>query len=1166
MRISVLGPVEARRHDGGDALVLGGLRQRAVLARLAVAGGDIVPVDRMVDELWDGAPPPSAVNTLQSYVSNLRRELRTGDDAIVERSGPGYRLSDAVELVSRQFEKLLGSASDAPLAERVAILDRALALWRGPALVELADQAWAEAEAARLDELRLSAIEARYQALLDTGQHQIVVGDLERAVAEHPLREGLTAQLVLALYRSGRQADALRAYERTRAHLADELGLDPMPDLVALADRVLVQDPDLASPPAASATTAAAVVAPAASSVPDDGPLTIDAPLPRAAAVGHAHGLVGRAEELGRVDGALAALGDGETRVVVIEGEPGVGKSTLVSAAVAGVHERGGLVLWGGCAAEHLVAYQPVLDAVRAFERSLDRDLAASLAARHPVLDHLLGRSESQTAERDAYELYEAVAALLRDLAADRPLVLVVDDLHWADRSSLALLGHLVGAGRVPGFGMLGTVRRPAGRPTVELDRFLAGLRRAEHADVIDLAGIDAASVGELLDRCGRPVEREVAEAVHARTGGNPLFIEALSGQAADLTTTDPRQLPHTVRETLDLRAAALDADDLHLLVTAAAIGDPVDLHVLAEVCACDTGRVLDVVDIGVGAGLLVEDPEVVGRVSFSHALARDALIARSTRNREAQLHLRIADVLASRPEPVPDAVLAQHLRAAGALCSPGRAAAASIAAAQEALTLPAPDEARTWARRALAQLDAAAAPVEGAGDLRWTATRIESRASRHLGDAVAAGEATESLLDQARSTGDPVRLAVAAEEAALAKANLGFSFGSVDDVLLDLLDEALTAIRADPVDHAVEEATLLAWSSIALAGGPPVARQRELAAEAAKAADRCQDRPDVRAISGLAQRLALPGPGAVDERLALHGPMLADAAAAGWTELEVLGHVLGVADLLEAGRIEESEQLLGVLRARLSPHDRPGFDTYLHFQDACYALLAGELDRAEALSNRGAEHGEVAHGQNATQAWLGQQFVLAWERGQVAPLEPMTEAMAAEFPEAAVWRAAHAATLVAAGESRRARSLVETMLDGDRLDVAEDLLWSTAVAILAEIAWALDHEGLARSVADALEPVEHRLAVTGMGALSFGHLVRHRGLALAVLGELEAADEALARAVERADAAGFRTWATRARIERATVLDRLGQDGAPLREEGLAMAAELGVAPGLAG
>lgn len=1167
MQISVLGPLAARRRDpaapdSGTDLVLGGLRQRAVLARLAIARGDTVPVDRIVDDLWDGEPPPSGVSNLQSYVSNLRRALRSGDHVVIERSGPGYRLEPgAVELVADRFEALVASAADRPPDERVAILDEALALWRGPALVEFAEQAWAEAEASRLDELRLSAVEARFQALLDAGQHAMVVPDLERAVAEHPLREQLTAQLVLALYRSGRQADALRAYERTRAHLAEELGLDPVPELVALADRVLAQDPDLtrasAPTPAVSAGTPAPERTPA-------GPIT--APLPRAVVVGHEQDLVGRSGELERISDALAGVVAGGTRVTLVAGEAGVGKSSLVAAAVAELHARGGLVLWGGCSSDHLVAYQPVLAAARALERDLDPGVAGDLAARHPVLDHLLGRSAAGTGPLglDTWTLYEAIADLLADLASSAPVVLVVDDLHWADTSSLALLTHLVGDGRVPRFGLLGTIRRPAGRPTPELDRFVAGQRRRDGADVIELTGIGPAAVAELLHRRGRTVDDEVAGLVHARTGGNPLFVGALSAGSEDLTATDPRQLPQTVRETLDQRTAELDADDLALLITAAAIGSTVDLHLLAAVAGVELERVLDVVDVGVGAGLLVEEDEAVGIVSFSHALARDALIARSTRNREATLHLRIADVLESGAADVGSAVLAQHLRAAGALCDPVRAARAAIAAAKDALDLAAPEEARTWAERARTQLGAVTSTAGDVDELRWEATSILSRTSRHLGDVDGSQAAIAELLEQARRERDPVKLTRAAEESVLGTANVGFVFGALDDEMVALIDEALAAIEASPHDHPAEEATLLAWGAIVRSGGPPDDRQRDLAAAAAKVAAGCDDWPDVSAISALAQRLANPGPGGVDDRLALQDQMLADAAAARWTEMEVLGHVLGVTDLVEADRTDDARRLLEVLRGRLAPHSRPGFDTYLHFLDAAFALAGGDLARADELSGLGLAQGQLAHGPNASQAWAAEQFVLAWVRGELAGFAPMTESMLAEFPDIAPWRAGHAAALVAAGDPGGARETVAPLVAGDRLVVPEDLLWSTTVAMLAEVAWATDDEVLGRAAADALQPVQHRVAVTGMGALTLGHLVRHRGLALAAAGDLDGAAEALARAVERTDASGFRTWATCARIELASVLERLGRDGSGLRSEGEAQAAQLGMVVGL--
>jgi len=936
-----------------------------------------------------------------------------------------------------------------------------------------------------------------------------------------------------------------------------------VPELVALADRVLAQDPALAHD-GSTAVVVAASDGPAPEPGPAPAAVRVDAPLPRPAAIGGG-ALLGREPELDRLHAALADLGDGGTRAVLVAGEAGIGKTALVGAAVRRAHADGALVLWGGCAPEHLVAYQPVLSALRGLDRDAGPDAVASLAARHPVLEQLLGHQPGRAAaERDPYELYEAVAALLVELADDRPLVLVVDDLHWADRSSLALLDHLLADDRVPGLALVGTVRRPAGRPTEELDRFVATARRRPGTEVLDLAGVDADAVAALLERRGRPVDPTVARAVHERTGGNPLFVEALSAQPDDLTGADPRQLPHTVRETLDQRTAELDADDLQLLVTAAAIGAQVDLRLLAEVAEAPLDAVLDVVDVGVRAGLLVEDDEAVGVVAFRHALARDALIARSTRTREARLHLRIADVLEARPGGVEAAVLAQHLRAAGNLADPVRAAGAALDAAREALDVLAPDEARTWARRALRQLDDAPGLAAGAEELRWEATSITSRASRHLGDADGYRSAMQALLAQARRSGDAVRLAHAAEEAALGTSNVGFAFGSVDEDLVALLEEARAAIQRSPDAHPAEEATVLAWSSIVLAGGPPDGRQRALAEAAATAAKGCDDRPEVRALSAFAHRLAVIGPAAVDERLAIGERMLRDAAEARWTELEVVGTVLSVADLLEADRVAESRQLLEVLRSRLAPVHRPGFDTYLHFLDACFALLDGDLDRAAAHSERGLALGEKAHGDNATQAWAAEQFVIAWERGQLAELAGLTEAMVAQFPDVAAWRAGHAAALVAAGDDDAARAVVAPLLGEGALLVAEDLLWSTAVSMLAEVAWALGHAPLGRAVAEALAPCADRLAVTGMGAFALGHLSRHRGLALAAAGDLEGADAALAVAIERSDAGGLRTWAARARIERGEVLDRVGGDGARFREEGLAMAEQLGIAPGL--
>ncbi|MGH2679738.1 MAG: BTAD domain-containing putative transcriptional regulator [Actinomycetota bacterium] len=244
MQFRVLGPLEV--DTGGGPIPLGGPKQRAVLAHLLVRANQTVPADTLVDEIWGEEPPEQARNIIQTYVSHLRKAL--GRERI-QSQAPGYRLRlDHSELDVTRFDDLMRDARKTlPVDPTIAVgtLDDALALWRGPALADLADQPSLLAEAARLDELRLEAQEVRIEGLLAGGTEGRAIGELEGLLARHPWRESLWGLLMLAYYRDGRQAEALRSYQRAREILADELGLDPSPELLRLHDRILQQDPGL---------------------------------------------------------------------------------------------------------------------------------------------------------------------------------------------------------------------------------------------------------------------------------------------------------------------------------------------------------------------------------------------------------------------------------------------------------------------------------------------------------------------------------------------------------------------------------------------------------------------------------------------------------------------------------------------------------------------------------------------------------------------------------------------------------------------------------------------------------------------------------------------------------------------------------------------------------
>src|SRR5262245_9433693 len=338
MEYRVLGPLEV--DDGEGPLALGGAQQRTVLLLLLLSANRVVSRDRLIDELWGDDPPATAVKTVQGYVSRLRKLLPA--EALQTRA-PGYLLAIERELLdSSRFERLVAEARKAPPEHAARLLREALGLWRGRALADFAEP-FARVEGRRLDALRLATLEERVEAELALGRHRELTGELEALVAEHPHRERLRGQLMLALYRSGRQADAVDAYRDARAAL-DEVGIEPGADLKQLERRILLQDQALDRP-----RERLLAIAPD-EPVPLPGPLVPSSPFP----------FVGRASELSTLRTLLVRAEGGQGAVVLLSGEAGAGKTRLARELAHGAAAKGALVLYGTSDATVSIPYQPV--------------------------------------------------------------------------------------------------------------------------------------------------------------------------------------------------------------------------------------------------------------------------------------------------------------------------------------------------------------------------------------------------------------------------------------------------------------------------------------------------------------------------------------------------------------------------------------------------------------------------------------------------------------------------------------------------------------------------------------------------------------------------------------------------------------------------------------
>ena len=1055
--VRVLGPLKVAVDD--VPADLGGPRQRCVLARLIAGHGQVVSADRLIEDLYADEAPPRALAAVQSYVSHLRRALEPGRAAwaaasVLVTSPPGYAVRLGRDVVDAwSFEEQVHQAAglDDPAAVHSG-LTAALAYWRGAAFQEFGGLPWADLEATRLDELRLAALEMHAGAALRLGRAAQAVAGLGRLTAEHPLREEAWRLLALALYQSGRQGDALAVLRRARAQLAADLGVDPGPALRAVEEGILAQAPHLSAPPAALPRASVPVV---------HLPVSDPAPSPP---------YVGRDSELGRVARAAVEAAAGRTRIVLVTGDAGAGKSALASQVSQRLAGKGWLTAIGRCPEhEGVPAGWPWAEVLRSL---------AAVAAPAQPLAALLTDAPAPEGDPAAarFRLHRAVGGYLEQVSRAAPLLVVLDDVHRADGETLALLTdvteHLTAA-RI----LVLATYRPA-EAGEQLPACLAALAAREPTRV-NLGGLDATAAAELIQAtCARPVDGQTARSIAERTGGNPFFIkETALLLDSEGTLAAATEVPAGVREVLQRRIARLPATAQTILRQAAVIGTETDADVLADVTGAEEHVLLDAIEAGLLTGLVTEP--AAGRIRFAHALVRDTLYHSLSRLHRSRLHARAAEAI-ERRDPGEVEALAYHFAEAGT--DPVKGARYLHLAAEQAEQRFAYHEAVRLYEQAITCLDQASAAT--------TRNRLELvlglvRALAHTGQLTRARSYHRAAIRAALPLDDPVLLARVITAFDVPGALQSHDYDATDEELVATVEQTLA--RLPPGDHPLR-CRLLATLAFELDGAESE-RGYQASAEAVEMARRLGD-PDALTVAmnargnqsfrhdGLAERQRLGA-----ELLALPGkPVTAEAFA----HVALMAISTSTADFDAADRHADQAACIAdryhlpAVAAMVSIHRalRAAVDGDMATSEQLYRQATAELDRL-GLS----EHG-------AGVSVLGR-FSLLIMQDRVAEmaseLEPLAS-MSAMFVEP------YALALAAAGRAAEARAVAARPRP-----IRPDVLWLFMTGVRGLLAIAIDDLERAESAYQDLLPYAGRpvgadstISTLWPAAQILGDLARH--------------------------------------------------------------------------
>jgi class 3 adenylate cyclase/tetratricopeptide (TPR) repeat protein len=906
-------------------------------------------------------------------------------------------------------------------------------------------------------------------------------------------------------------------------------------------------------------------------------------PLPACIDTNPAFPFAGRTEHLERLTLAWKATVEGARRAVLVSGEPGIGKTRLVTEVVRTAHDRGAIVLWGRCDEELDAPYAPFAEALRAYVAARPPDrMRAELGPLGGELVRILPELSARVpglagpmradAETERFRLFDGVADLLAEMSAAQPVVVVLDDVHWADKPSLVLLRHVFRSSTPMRLFVVATYRDTDLDRSHPLADVLADLRRQPGVERLDLHGLDEDEVTSLMTKTAGheldPPGLELAHALHSETEGNPFFVGEVLRHLAEsgaIVQRDGRWtagldgigIPEGIREVIGRRLSRLSEDVNRALSVAAVIGPTFDLATVEGAGGPAGDALFDALDDAVQHSLVREVPATPGRYTFAHALMRSALYEELPTNRRVRLHWKVGEVLESRHA----SDLGRHLDelafhfGEGALAGdPTKAADYARRAGERAMDDLAFEAAATHFERALGSLELLDdVPRETRCDLllaRAEALQLAGEPRRR--------NAVFDAAEAARAMGDADRLARAA--LVLVSTFSAATRISVDAELVALLDEALAALPPDPSPI---RARLLASLAVELQWGPDRQRRVEAARQGIELARATRDPATLGYVFARAWATLdgsrpwhteyLPILDEAERLVAETG----DARPLPDIHHQRMWIAAMVGDRAEAGRrLDAYVRLADQMRV-------PARGAYRLWNEAALAEYDGRLADAERLtveSMRIAERADFSD--EVVRAFVGGLFYyIRMDQGRPDELVGTLQGLVESQPGAPVWHVALAGALVESDRVDDARVHFMWLAEDDCAKVPLDVEYAVTIEGLARMVYRVrPPEKVTRSIHERLAPFAGFMNWSGAGISGPNDL----GLAMtaAALGRHDDADEWFASSLALCERAGARCWVARTHFDWSHVLADRGDTAAARghAKAAVAMGEELGM------